>query len=138
MQCNIVCNGTLSLGQGRLVGMHDCSSAPIVLLVEHARAAGTSRDMRTGPTIFCLIRQPKCWADYANPILNPPHIADSSIGPSLYFPLEELISLCVIYVFMAYLIKFWRFRYKLYKHQKACFYVKSVVGWLADDTQINY
>ena len=44
MQCNIVCNGTLSLGQGRLVGMHDCSSAPIVLLVEHARAAGTSRD----------------------------------------------------------------------------------------------
>ena len=49
MQCNIVCNGTLSLGQGRLVGMHDCSSAPIVLLVEHARAAGTFRDMGTGP-----------------------------------------------------------------------------------------
>ena len=56
MQCNIVCNGTLSLGQGRLVGMHDCSSAPIVLLVEHARAAGTSRDMGTRPTIFWLFR----------------------------------------------------------------------------------
>ena len=55
VQCNIVCNGTLSLGQGRLVGMHDCSSAPIVLLVQHARAAGTSRDMGTGPTIFWLI-----------------------------------------------------------------------------------
>ena len=39
---------------------------------------------------------------------------------------------------MAYLIKFWRFRYKLYKHQKACFYMESVVRWLADDTQINY